>query len=100
LSDSELGALQVEEADLRNPKPKVIVADSLYGNHIFLAIFLVVQHAYALVRLRSNLVFYERPKPHVKGKKGIQPNMGRSSSSPSHPEQPTEPKPSCWANKP
>ena len=36
LSDSQLGALQVEEADLRSPKQKVIVTDSLYGNHIFL----------------------------------------------------------------
>jgi hypothetical protein len=76
LSDSELGALQVEEADLRNPKQKVIVADSLYGNHIFLAIFLVVKHAYALVRLRSNLVFYERPKPHLKGAKGAPAKHG------------------------
>jgi hypothetical protein len=76
LSDSEVGAQQVAEADLRNPKQKVIVADSLYGNHIFLAIFLVVQHAYALVRLRSNLVFYERPKPHLKGKKGAPAKHG------------------------
>jgi hypothetical protein len=76
LSDSGLGALQVAEADLRNPRQKVIVADSLYGNHIFLAIFLVVQHAYALVRLRSNLVFYERPKPHVKGAKGAPAKHG------------------------
>lgn len=76
LSDSELGALQVEEADLRNPKQKVIVADSLYGNHIFLAVFLVIKHAYALVRLRSNLVFYERPKPHGKGKKGAPAKHG------------------------
>jgi hypothetical protein len=76
LSDSALGALQVEEADLRYPKQKVIVADSLYGNPVFLAIFLVVQHAYALVRLRSNLVFYERPKPHEKGKKGAPAKHG------------------------
>ena len=76
LSDSELGALQVEEADLRHPKQKVMVADSLYGNHIFLAVFLVVKHAYALVRLRSNLVFYERPKPHIKGKKGAPAKHG------------------------
>jgi hypothetical protein len=76
LSDSELGALQVEELDLRNPKQKVIVADSLYGNHIFLAVFLVVKHAYALVRLRSNLVFYERPKPHLKGTKGAPAKHG------------------------
>jgi len=76
LSDSELGALQVEEADLSNPKQKVIVADSLYGNHIFLAVFLVVKHAYALVRLRSNLVFFERPKPHLKGAKGAPAKHG------------------------
>lgn len=76
LSDSELGAVQVKEADLRHPKQKVIVADSLYGNHRFLAVFLVVQHAYALVRLRSNLVFYERPKPHVKGKQGAPAKHG------------------------
>ena len=76
LSDSKLGALQVEEADLRNPKQKVIVSDSLYGNHIFLAIFLVVKHAYALVRLRSNLVLYEHPKPHLKGAKGAPAKHG------------------------
>ena len=76
LSDSQVGGLQVEEADLRHPKQKVMVADSLYGNHIFLAVFLVVKHAYALVRLRSNLVFYERPKPHIKGKKGAPAKHG------------------------
>jgi hypothetical protein len=76
LSDSQVGAVQVQELDLRNPKPKVIVADSLYGNHIFLAVFQVVEHAYALVRLRSNLVFYERPKPHLKGKKGAPAKHG------------------------
>jgi hypothetical protein len=76
LSDSALGALQVEEADLRNPRQKVIVADSLYGNHIFLAVFLVIQHAYALVRLRSNLVFYERPTLRLKGAKGAPAKHG------------------------
>ena len=76
LSDSQVGAVQVQELDSRHPKPKVIVADSLYGNHIFLAVFLVVKHAYALVRLRSNLVFYERPKPHLKGKKGAPAKHG------------------------
>jgi hypothetical protein len=76
LSDSQVGAQQVEEADLRNPKQKVIVADSLYGNYIFLAIFLALKHAYALVRLRSNLVFYERPKPRMKGAKGAPAKHG------------------------
>ena len=76
LSDSQVGGLQVEELDLRNPKPKVIVADSLYGNHIFLAAFLVVKHAFALVRIRSTLVFYERPKPHLKGTRGVPAKHG------------------------
>jgi hypothetical protein len=76
LSDSQIGALQVEELDLRNPKQKVIVADSLYGNHIFLAVFLKVKQAYALVRLRCNLVFYERPKPRLKGAKGAPAKHG------------------------
>jgi len=76
LSDSQVGGLQVEELDLRHPKQKVIVADSLYGNHIFLAIFLVIKHAYALVRLCSNLVFYERPKPHLKGTRGAPAKHG------------------------
>jgi hypothetical protein len=76
LSDSTLGALQVKEANLRHPKQKVIVADSLYGNHVFLAVFLVVQQVYALVRLRSNLVFFERPKPHLKGTRGAPAKHG------------------------
>jgi hypothetical protein len=76
LSDSQAGALQVEELDVRNPKEKVVVADSLYGNNIFLAVFLVVKHAIALVRLRSTLVLYERPKPHLKGMRGAPAKHG------------------------
>lgn len=82
LSDSALDGLQVEEADLRNPKQKVILADSLYGNHIFLAVFLVVKHTNALVRLRSKQVFYGQPKTNLKGNRGCQPNTERSSSTP------------------
>jgi hypothetical protein len=70
LSDSQVATIQVQELAQRNPRPKVIVADSLYGNQIFLAIFLVVEHVIALVRLRSNLTFYEPPTPAPKGKKG------------------------------
>jgi hypothetical protein len=76
LSDSQVGGLQVKELDQRNPKQKVIVADSLYGNHIFLAVFLAVKHAFALVRLRSNLVFYGPPKPHLKGTRGAPAKHG------------------------
>lgn len=69
-TDSQIGAVQVEELDQRHPKPKVIVADSLYGNHFFLAVFLRVKHALGLVRVRSNTVFHGPPKPHKKGQKG------------------------------
>lgn len=69
-TDSQTGAVQVEELDQRHPKPKVIVADSLYGNHFFLAVFLRVKHALGLVRVRSNTVFYGPPKPHQRGQRG------------------------------
>lgn len=76
MTDSQVGALQVKELDERHPKPKVIVADSLYGNHFFLAVFRVVEHAFALVRLRSNVVFYGQPKPHQKGQRGAPAKHG------------------------
>ena len=76
LSDSQVGNLQVQELALRNPEPKIIVADSLYGNYVFLAVFLVVKNVFALVRLRSNQVFYGRPKPHPKGTKGAPAKHG------------------------
>jgi hypothetical protein len=76
LTDSQVASVQVQELDQRHPNPKVIVEDSLYGNHLFLAIFLELKNVFALVRLRSNLVFYERPKPHVEGKKGAPAKHG------------------------
>ena len=76
LSDSQVGAVQVKELALRNPNPKVVVEDSLYGNHRFLAIFLVVKNVFALVRLHSNMVFYEQPKPHPKDKRGAPAKHG------------------------
>jgi len=56
LSDSHTGGAQVQEQDRRNPKPKVVVVDNLYTNHLFLAIFLVIMKTFVLVRLRSNMV--------------------------------------------
>ena len=76
LTDSQVAGVQVRELDQRHPKPKVVIEDSLYGNHLFLTVFLVLKNTFALVRLRSNLVFYERPKPHVKGKKGAPAKHG------------------------
>jgi hypothetical protein len=47
-----------------------VVEDSQYGNHVFLAIFLLIQNTFALVRLRSNNVLYEKPTHPKPGKKG------------------------------
>lgn len=58
LTDSQVAAVQVQELDLRNDQPKVVVAYSIYGNHIFLAVFLLVKTVVALVRLRGTQVFY------------------------------------------
>jgi hypothetical protein len=75
-TDSQLGAVQVKELDERHPKPKVIVADSLYGNHIFLAVFQKVKYAFGLVRLRSNTVLYGPPIPRQKGQRGAPAKHG------------------------
>jgi hypothetical protein len=88
LTDNQVGAIQVQELDQRNPEvKKVVVADSLYGNHLFLKVFLVVKNVFALVRLRSNSIFYEAPPPHAKGKKGAPAKHGAKFklSSPSRP---------------
>ncbi len=75
-SDSQTGAVQVQELDRRNPKPKVIVADSLYANHLFLAIFETLKHAFVLVRLRGNTALWGKPKPHPKGTRGAPAKHG------------------------
>lgn len=76
LSDSQVGQQQVKEFAGRNRKPKVVVADSLYGNHIFLAIFLRIQNTFGLVRMRSNNVLYEQPESRQPGKKGAPKKHG------------------------
>lgn len=76
LTDSQVAAIQVQELDLRNDQPKVVVADSLYGNHIFLAVFLLAKTVVALVRLRGTQVFYERPKAREPGKRGAPAKHG------------------------
>ena len=71
-TDSEVAVKQVQRLDEQNDRLKVVVADSLYGNQYFLALFLVVKTVVALVRLRSNLRLYENPiaKP-PKSKGGV-----------------------------
>lgn len=75
-SDSQTGSVQVQELDQRNPNPKVIVADSLYANHLFLAIFVALKHAFVLVRLRGNTALWGTPKPHPKGTRGAPAKHG------------------------
>lgn len=76
ISDSQAGGVQVEELDRRNPNLKVIVADSLYANHLFLAIFVALKHAFVLVRLRGNTALWGEPKPHPKGTRGAPAKHG------------------------
>jgi hypothetical protein len=76
LTDSQVGRVQVEELAQRNPKSKVVVEDSLYGNHLFLAVFEGIKNVFALVRLRSNMVFYGPPTVHSQGKRGAPAKHG------------------------
>jgi hypothetical protein len=76
-TDSEVGAEQMAALAERNSRPKVVVADSLYGNVIFLSIFLVVQNLYALVRLRRNCNLYEEPPERQVGQRGRPRQHGR-----------------------
>lgn len=69
-TDNQTAVEQVKALDRRSLRPKVVVADSLYGNVVFLAVFLVVTTVAALVRLRHNLVLYEPPEPKAPGTKG------------------------------
>lgn len=70
LTDSQVAVEQVKRLDKQSDRPKVVVADSLYGNHYFLAVFIVVTTVVALVRLRSNLRLYENPVPKPPKSKG------------------------------
>jgi hypothetical protein len=53
-----------------------VVEDSLYGNHVFLAVFLLIQNTFALVRMRITNVLYEQPEPHQPGKRGAPKKHG------------------------
>jgi hypothetical protein len=76
LTDNQVGGQQVKELATRNAKPKVVVEDSLYGNHVFLAFFLLIQNTFALLRMRSNNVLYEKPAPREPGKRGAPQKHG------------------------
>ena len=69
-TDTQTAVAQVQALDKLNTRLKVVVADSLYGNHGFLGVFLVVNTVAALVRLRQNQNLYTAPPPRVPGKRG------------------------------
>ena len=69
-TDSACAATQVQALAEQSTRPKVVVGDSLYCNAVFLAVFLLVQQVYALVRMRGNRVLYENPPPRKPRQKG------------------------------
>ena len=69
-NDTRTAVGQVKALAAQDFRPKVVVADSLYANHLFLAVFLAVKNVIALVRLRQNLTLYEPPGPKPTGRRG------------------------------
>jgi hypothetical protein len=78
LTDNQVGRQQVKGLAERNSNLKVVVEDSLYGNHIFLGVFLLIQNTFALVRMRITNVLYEPPGPRQPGKRGAPKKHGDS----------------------
>lgn len=94
-TDNETAAEQVQALDGCSQRLKVVVADSLYGNHYFLAAFLLVTTVFALVRLRSNLSLYEQPVPKPPGSRGA-PRKHGSRFKLSAPPRPPDRRATFW----
>lgn len=75
-NDNQTAVAQVKALDEQSKRLKVVVADSLHANQVFLAVFLVVKTVAALVRLRQNVVLHEQPEPRSAGKRGAPPQHG------------------------
>jgi hypothetical protein len=69
-TDNVTAVEQVKRLDEMSERRKVVVADSLYANVVFLSIFLFVTTVVGLVRLRNNQVLSEEPQPRAKGQRG------------------------------
>jgi hypothetical protein len=69
-TDTRVAAIQVQELELRDQEPKVMVADSRYEDHQFLGIFERFRHTFGLIRISSNRVLYEAPVPKPQGSRG------------------------------
>ncbi len=91
-TENQTAADQVKALDNCSQRPKVIVADSRYSSQVFLAVFLLVRMAVALVRLRHNQNLYQSPPPRLPGTKGRPRKHGAvfKVSNPSQPPDRTE----------
>jgi hypothetical protein len=69
-TDTKVAAQQVKELALRNPRPKVITADSRYRDQHFLGAFAGLENSFALVRLQNNQKLSQAPVPKPKGSRG------------------------------
>jgi hypothetical protein len=69
-NDNQTAIEQVEALDKQSKRPKVVVADSLYANVVFLAVFETAKTIVGLVRLRRNLNLYEQPEPKPANSRG------------------------------
>jgi hypothetical protein len=69
-TDTQLAAKQVKALARRNPRPKVITADSRYRDRHFLGTFVGLENTFGLVRLQNNQVLSEAPVPKPEGSRG------------------------------
>jgi len=77
-TDTEVAAVQVQELEVRDPRAKVIVADSRYENHRFLGIFERFRRTFGLIRIHSNRVLFEEPQKKPAGSRGAPRKHGKS----------------------
>lgn len=73
MTNSQVALLQLSELEQQDRTKKVVVADSHYGNHFFLAGVSLLHTIFALVRLRNNQALYEQPAVKKPGGRG--PNL-------------------------
>ena len=69
-TDTKVAAQQVKELAKRNPRPKVITADSRYRDQHFLGVFADLENTFALVRLQNNQKLSQEPVPKPEGSRG------------------------------
>jgi hypothetical protein len=69
-TDTKVAAQQVKDLGVRNPRPKVITADSRYRDRHFLGAFANLENTHALVRLQNNQNLSQEPLPKPEGSRG------------------------------